>query len=307
MFYALHQKIQSSEMLWYEANLILKMSLAGFGSFLPALVQLILVLCLPIEKQTETRNNTTTEADYEADALLSNSIYILSIVAFVGILTGLFAVIRLHRSGIYKLFANKDSLKVNPRNIGIYKDSEKIKTSLRRVRVYLLAEILVSAVSMYVLSLASYAHETTTRKDTSVPNSSEFWKFHLATIFLVVFKLGDCLGRVLGTFSKCCPTVSSSLKKNLFFFLAFLRLGFVVIAVMFVRDPFLLYYNLFTIIMYFILALTNGILSSAMMFQSLEFCGVSGNSTGAFVLQTAWFCIDLGNAVGAALTYIPLT
>ena len=225
-------------------------------------------------------------------------------MAFFGILLGIFAVARLHRSGIYKLFSSKYSLKMNPRNVGIYKDGEKFKIRLRSARVYLVAEVLVSAVSMYVLSLALYAHETT--RNDSAANSEEFWNFHLATMFLVVFKLGDCLGMALGTVAKCCGAFSKTFTKNLFFIFALLRLGFVAAAVLFVRDPFLLYHNLFTISMYFILALTNGFLSSAMTLQILELCRVGGSDTSAVVLEVTWLCIDFGNAVGAALSFVPL-
>lgn len=277
----------------------------GFASFLPAIVQLILVLCLPIDWKTEMKNSTDTEVTYQAETLLKDNIYILSLVAFVGILVGLFAVIRLHRSGIYKLFASKDSMKVNPRNVGIYKDGKHIKKRLRRVKVYLLAEILVSAVSMYVLSLAKYAHETT-NADRSASNA-DFWKFHLATVFVIVFKLGDCLGRFLGTISTCCKAVSNSVKKASFFSLSFIRLGFVAVVVLFIRNPFFLDHNLFMMGLYFLLSITNGLLSVAMSIQCQSLCGFGGRDACAVILQITWLCTDLGNAIGAGLSFVPLT
>ena len=277
----------------------------GFASFLPAIVQLVLVLSLPTDWKTKKHNSTDTTEAYQAKTLLGDNIYILFLVVFIGIIVGLFAVIRLHRSGIYRLFASRDSLKVNPRNVGIYKDSKKVKKRLGRVKVYLLAEILVSAVSMYVLSLAKYAHETT-YADLSA-STVEFWKLHLATVFLIVFKLGDCLGRVLGTLSFCCKAVSSSVKKASFFSLSFIRLGFVAAAVLFIRNPFLLNHNLFMMGLYFLLSLTNGLLTVAMSIHCQALCGVGGRDTGAVVLQVTWLCADLGNAIGAALSFVPLT
>ena len=223
---------------------------------------------------------------------------------FLGIILGLISLIKLSRSGIYELFAGRDCAAHSPKNITLGSVLETAKRRYHAIKWCLLAEFILSLVSYFVLSIAPFIHEAS---KSSRSSSAEFWKVYLVTIFVGVFRLGDFLGGLLSRI--CCSEQRLNINVATFCYLSasVLRLGFVFATVLFTRTPFLVYHNLFTIGIYFILAFTNGSLSVAMASSCQSFIMGQRRDSCPIVSQFLWLSQVLGSTVGIALSFIQIT
>lgn len=231
------------------------------------------------------------------------SLYVLFGAAFLGILLGLISLIKLSRSGIYELFAGRDCAAHSPKNITLGSVPETAKRRYHAIKWCLFAEISLSLVSYFVLSLVPYVHEATFQSSSSVT----FWKGYLATVLVSVFRVGDFLGGLLSHL--CCREQRSDINVATFGYLSacILRLGFVFAAVLFTRAPFLLYHNLFMMAFYFMLAFTNGSLSVAMTLGCQSFMMGRRQDSCPIVSQFLWLSGVLGATVGVTLSFIQIT
>ena len=232
-------------------------------------------------------------------------LYVLFGAVFLGIVLGLISLIKLSRSGIYELFAGKDCAAHSPKNITLGSVPETAKRRYHAIKWCLFAEFILSLVSYFVLSIAAFIHEATFQSSRS--SSATFWKVYLVTIFVGVFRLGDFFGGLLSRV--CCSEQRLNINVATFCYLSasVLRLGFVFVTVLFTRTPFLVYHNLFTIGIYFMLALTNGSLSVAMASSCQSFIMGRRKDSCPIVSQFLWLSQVLGSTVGIALSFIQIT
>ncbi|KAJ7379612.1 hypothetical protein OS493_014007 [Desmophyllum pertusum] len=267
----------------------------SIGTLFPAVVQTILILSRGLDS---TESQLTT---YNTLCL-----YVLFGVAFLGIIIGLFSLIKLSKSGIYELFAGRDCIAHSPKNITLGSVPETAKRRYHTIKWYLFVEFTLSLVSYFVLSLAPFIHQVTLENPHS--STAPFWKVYLATVFIALFRVGDFFGGVLSGF--CCSG-RQRMNRDVAMFLylsgSILRLGFVIAAVFFTRTPFLVYHNLFMMSFYFMLAFTNGFLSVAMASSCQSLIRVQRKDTCPIVSQFIWMSGLLGATVGIALSFVQLT
>ena len=224
---------------------------------------------------------------------------------FLATLLGLISLIKLSRSGIYELFAGRDCAAHSPKNITLGSVPETAKRRYHAIRWFLFSEFTLSLVSYFVLSLAPFIHDATFQSSRS--STVQFWKVYLATVLVAVFRVGDFLGRMLSRF--CCgeKKLDINLAKFCYLTASVLRMGFVVVVVFFTRTPFLVYHNLFMIVIYFMLAFTNGSLSVAMASSCQSFIMVQRRDSCPIVFQFLCLSGILGATIGIALSFIQLT
>lgn len=265
----------------------------GLGSLLPAVIQMTLILSQGLEPQEPVLR------DYSKFC-----VFVLFPLVFLVILIGLLSLVRFSRSGIYELFAGKDCAAHSPKNITIGTVPETAKRRFRQIKFYLFAQFLVAAVSYYVLSLAPHVHRATLEKTEA--NNTEFWRNYLGTVLVGLFKFGDWFGLTLGMI--CCyhKTNSKLCLPVVYFTFSVIRLGFVVTVVVFILQPFSFYHNLITMIFYFLLAISNGFLSVAMVSHCQSLCGVRRRDSCPIISQLTWLTIQMGSTIGMAFSLVPL-
>ena len=260
------------------------------GTLFPVLLQIILIL------STGLNSSESQLSDHKTLCL-----YVLFGAVFLGISLGLFSLIRLSKSGIYELFAGRDCVAHSPKNITLGSVPETAKRRYHALKWYLLAEFTLSLVSYFVLSLAPFIHDAT--YNGSRTSTSPFWTVYLATVFVAIFRFGDFIGRLFSRF--CCDKLQLDVNVATFCYLtaSILRLGFAFAAVFYIRTPFLVYYNLFMIGSYLMLAFTNGFFSVAITSSCQSFIMVQRKDSCPIVSQFLWISGILGANVGIALSF----
>ena len=271
--------------------LLLSCSLfSGVGTLFPVLLQIILVL------SQDLNSSESQLSDHKTLCL-----YVLFSAVFLGISLGLFSLIRLSKSGIYELFAGRDCVAHSPKNITLGSVPETAKRRYHAIKWYLLAEFTLSLVSYFVLSLAPFIHDAT--YNGSRTSTSPFWTVYLATVFVAIFRFGDFIGRLFSRF--CCDKLQLDINVATFCYLtaSIFRLGFAFAAVFYIRTPFLVYYNLFMIGSYLMLAFTNGFFSVAITSSCQSLIMVQRKDSCPIVSQFLWISGILGANVGIALSF----
>jgi len=234
------------------------------------------------------------------------NIYIVFGIAFVGIFLGLLATLLLSRRGIYKLFVDKENTKHNARCMTMTSSHGLRGDRCGKIAVLLLAKFLVAAVTWYCLTMSPLVHSKTIAHESA--NKMAFWEHNLTAVIIGLYPIECFLGMVIGTFSRCCcKPLPTWVQSYLHFLLSFLRLGFVAAIVLFIREPFLVYHNIFVLSLYLTLAMTHGGLLVGMSNQSQSVSGIQNKDLCPIISQSAWLSIQLGSLAGAAVSYVPLT
>lgn len=234
------------------------------------------------------------------------NIYIVFGVAFVGLFLGVMAVLLLSRRGIYKLFVDKENAKHNTRCMTLSSSRGLRGDRCGKIAVLLLAKFIVAAVTWYCVSMSPLVHSKTMAHTSS--NKMAFWEHHLTTVIIGLYSIECFFGMVIGTYSRCCcKALPKWVQSTLHFFLSILRIGFVVAIVLYIREPFLVYNNIFVLLLYLVLAMTHGGLLVGISNQSQLVSGAQNKDLCPIISQATWFSIQLGCVAGAALSFVPLT
>ncbi|XP_068679476.1 uncharacterized protein [Montipora foliosa] len=273
-------------------------SLIRYGESLGIIFPVVLQIVLILSTGLNSTNSPLTK---------NNELCLLALFGAVSmaILLGLIALITLSRSGIYELFAGRDCAAHSSKNITLGSVPQTTKRRYHAVKWCLFAAFTVSLESYYVLSLSPFTHEATI--ESSGSSIAPFWKNYLVTVLVGVFRLGNVLGGLLFRL-RCFDTrLNSSVATFCYLSAAILCVGFVIAVALFIRAPFLLFHNFFTIAIYFTLALSNSFLYVAMASSCQSFIMGQRKDTCPIVSQLVWLAEVLGATVGIALSFIPLT
>lgn len=234
------------------------------------------------------------------------NIYIVFGIAFLAIFFGVMATLLLSRRGIYKLFVDKENVNHNARCMTLTSSRGLRSDRCGKITVLLLAKSLVAAVTWYCLTMSPLVHSKTMAHKSA--NKMAFWEHNLTTVIIGLYHIECFFGMVIGTVSRCCcKSLPIWLQNYLHFLLSFLRLGFATAIVLYIREPFLVYHNIFVLSLYLLLAMTHGGLLVGMSDRSQSIFGMQSKDLCPIVSQATWFSIQLGSIIGAAASYIPLT
>lgn len=227
-------------------------------------------------------------------------------LAFLGIFLGFLAALLVSRRGVYKLFVDKENTRHNSRCKTLSSSSTLRHDRCGKIVVLLLAEFLVCAVTWYCLSMMPLVHAKTMAHTSS--NKVPFWEHNFTTAIIGLYQIECFFGMVIGTFSRCCCKVLPKMCQTTFhFLLSFIRLGFVAAVVLYIREPYFVYHNIFILSLFLVLAVTHGGLLVGMATQSQSDSGMQNKDLCPIISQFTWLAIQLGSVTGVAASFVPLT